>query len=168
MRAALALVIALSGPAMAQDGMPQFDGASTDACLSAQAGPDGNPESCIGSAARQCMEGESGGTTVVMSYCLGEELRHWDGLLNKSYAAVMAQSKATDDEMADLGSAAPKQAPLLQQMQRNWIAFRDAACSYEGSRWGGGTGAGPAGTDCMLTLTARQYLWINDYLTEGR
>jgi uncharacterized protein YecT (DUF1311 family) len=165
MRAALAVMIALSGPAMAQDGRPEFQDDLLETCL---AGQGEAPESCIGKAANLCMEAEGGYTTVGMSYCLSQELAQWDGLLNTAYTAVMAQSKATDAEMEELGSAAPKQAPLLQQTQRNWIAFRDAACSYEGSRWGGGTGAGPAGTDCMLTQTARQYLWINDYLTEGR
>ena len=43
-------------------------------------------------------------------------------------------------------------------MQRKWIDFRDAACAFEASKWGGGTGGGPAATQCHLTLTAQQYL----------
>lgn len=164
MRGALILSMALAGPAMAQDGMPEFDAAITDSCLAS----DADPMSCIGKAASACIDTPSGSTTVGMSWCLSQELAQWDGLLNDSYGKVMARSKATDAEMADIASAAPEQAPLLRQMQRDWMAYRDSACSYEGSRWGGGTGAGPAGTDCMLTQTARQYLWINNYLTEGR
>ncbi|OJH44366.1 lysozyme inhibitor LprI family protein [Paracoccus sp. SM22M-07] len=165
MRMVLAALVAMTGPAMAQDSaMPLADPAVVDACLAG----DADPMSCIGRAAQACMEGPGGSTTVGMSSCLSQELSHWDGLLNDSYERLMAQSKAADAQMADLGSAAPEQAPLLRQMQRDWIAYRDAACSYEGSRWGGGTGAGPAGTQCMLTQTARQYLWLDAYLTEGR
>ncbi|RJE79759.1 lysozyme inhibitor LprI family protein [Paracoccus sp. JM45] len=162
MRAGLAVVIALSGPAMAQDGMPQFQDDLLATCLTEQGD---TPEACINKAADLCMNAEGGYSTVGMSYCLSQELAQWDRLLNTAYADVMAQSETADARMDDLGSVAPKQAPLLQQMQRNWIAFRDAACSYEGSRWGGGTGAGPAGTQCLLTQTARQYLWLNAYLS---
>ncbi|WP_378944004.1 lysozyme inhibitor LprI family protein [Paracoccus sp. R86501] len=165
MRAALVLAVALAGPAMAQDGKPTFDGVLVDACLTERTDA---PLSCAGKAADACIETDGGYSTVGMNYCTARELDRWDGLLNGAYAKLMAQSKAMDDEMADLGSAAPKQAPLLQQMQRDWIAFRDAACSYEGSRWGGGTGAGPAGTRCMMIQTARQYIWLNAYLDEGR
>lgn len=163
MRLALATAcLLLASPVAAQE--PAFDGKLVDACLSAQAGEAGRPESCIGAAAGPCMASDSGGTTVGMGYCLSEELGLWDARLNEAYAGVLAEAKATDAEMETLGSAAPKQVPFLQDMQRKWIAFRDAACSYEGSRWGGGTGAGPAGVQCALTLTGRQALWLTDYL----
>jgi uncharacterized protein YecT (DUF1311 family) len=164
MRGALVMLIALSGPVMAQDGMPEFDGDLVDSCLSEQTR---NLASCISKAANTCIESEGGYTTVGMSYCLSQELDHWDGLLNQAYGALMTKAKANDAEMASLGSAAPQQAPLLTQMQRDWIAYRDSTCAFEGSLWGGGTGAGPAGTGCMLEKTAAQYLWLNDHLTEG-
>ena len=53
-------------------------------------------------------------------------------------------------------------------MQRSWIAFRDAACSYEASRWGGGSGAGPAATGCVMQLTARQALRLMGYADTQR
>lgn len=158
------LVIAMSflaPPALAQsDADPVFDGALLDTCL-ARHGAEGG-EVCIGVAATPCIDSEAG-TTIGMSYCLGEELKLWDARLNRDYGVVMAAAEATDAEMAELGTAATRQAPFLKQMQRDWIAFRDSACSYEGSRWGGGTGAGPAGTDCAMTLTARQALWVGKY-----
>ena len=49
-------------------------------------------------------------------------------------------------------------------MQRAWTAYRDAACAYEVSTWGGATGGGPAGEDCMMRLTARQALVLEDRL----
>ena len=49
-------------------------------------------------------------------------------------------------------------------MQRAWIGYRDAACAYEASQWGGGTGAGPAAVGCMMTLTGRQALALEEKL----
>ena len=51
-------------------------------------------------------------------------------------------------------------------MRRAWIAFRDAACNYEATRWGGGTGAGPAAADCVMKLTARQALHLRAYVDQ--
>ena len=51
-------------------------------------------------------------------------------------------------------------------MQRAWIAWRDAACLYEVSQWGGGTGGGPAGADCMMRLAGEQALALEDRLAQ--
>lgn len=163
-RICLMIIAVCAASAAAQDagdGAPPFDPAIASACLSGNQGV--ARQVCIGVAAARCMDSDAGSTTVGMSYCLGEELDYWDSRLNAAYAKVMAAAETTDAEMVELGSAAPKQAPLLKQMQQDWIAYRDSACSYEGSRWGGGTGAGPAGVDCALVLTARQALWLEDY-----
>nr|WP_281390454.1 lysozyme inhibitor LprI family protein [Paracoccus amoyensis] len=98
-----------------------------------------------------------------MSMCLGQEYDIWDAKLNEAYQSLLSDAEATDKEMAELGSAAEKQVPHLRDMQRNWIAFRDAACGYERSRWGGGTGGGPAATECMMRLTAQQFFWLQKY-----
>jgi uncharacterized protein YecT (DUF1311 family) len=62
--------------------------------------------------------------------------------------------------MADLGSAAPSQGDALKNMQRAWIAYRDATCDYERSHWGGGTGGGPATVSCLMYMTAEQALYL--------
>ena len=163
MRFIMALTL-MAAPAFAQEPeRPPFDASLIDTCLedaARQAGPDTAPDyaRCIGAASGPCLDSPNGSSNAAMSYCLGEELAVWDKKLNASYATVMAAAKAADAEMAELGSAAARQEPLLRQMQRDWIAFRDSACSYEGSRWGGGTGAGPAGVECSVQLTAEQYL----------
>ncbi|MFC3167937.1 lysozyme inhibitor LprI family protein [Paracoccus fontiphilus] len=162
MRSLLALAL-MAAPAFSQEPeSPPFDASLVDACLekaAGEAGTEAMPDyaRCVGVASGPCIDSPDGYSTVGMSYCLGEEFDVWDRKLNDSYAKVLAAARAADAEMAELGSAAPKQEPLLRQMQRDWIAFRDSACSYEGSRWGGGTGAGPAGVDCSLQLTAQQY-----------
>lgn len=169
---ALGAALALAAAALAQDQQdgPAFDAALLEQCLSDSSRGDGATdarESCIGAAADPCMDSDDGSTTVGMSVCLGNELDLWDAKLNEAYREVMAQSEETDKSMTEMGSAAEKEAPLLRDMQRHWIAFRDAACGYERSRWGGGSGGGPAGLHCALTLTARQYLWLDQYRGEG-
>ncbi|MDE9449370.1 DUF1311 domain-containing protein [Aliiroseovarius sp. Z3] len=146
----------LSLPAPAQDMTYSFH--PTTDCLSA-IGDDGDPMRCVGSAANYCMEATEGGlSTVGTSTCLGLEYEDWDRRLNRAYGLLMTRLKAEDEEMATLGSAAPKQAPALLAMQRAWITFRDASCDYERTKWGGGTGGGPASVACMLHQTARQAL----------
>ncbi len=146
----------MAGPAAAQEMTYSFH--PTTDCLSAM-GEDGDQMRCAGSAANYCMEATEGGmSTVGMSNCLGLELEDWDRRLNKSYGVLMARLKAQDEELAELGSAAPKQAPALRDMQRAWITFRDRACDYERTKWGGGTGGGPATLSCHLNQTARQTL----------
>jgi uncharacterized protein YecT (DUF1311 family) len=159
---ALALLLVMAAPAAAQE-PPAFDAAPVDACLAENTGEDARPESCIGLAANACMEEPGGYSTVGMGYCLTQELDHWDGLLNAAYAEVMASAREADAELAELGSAAEKQEPALREMQRRWIAYRDAACVYERTLWGGGTGGSTGAAQCLLDLTARQALWLRGY-----
>jgi uncharacterized protein YecT (DUF1311 family) len=104
------------------------------------------------------MERSPGGqTTVGMVSCLDRERAVWDGWLNTVYQQLYARLAVED---AQTPSYAPDQASALLQMQRAWIAFRDARCAYEASQWGGGTGAGPASVSCHLDATARQMLYL--------
>lgn len=170
MRAALAVLMLLAAPVAAQQAdegqsdAPVFDPLIVDACVTGQTGL--AREACIGVAAARCMDSEGGSTTVGAGFCLGQELDYWDGRLNAAYAGLIARAEAMDAEMEELGSAVEKQAPALREMQRHWIAYRDAACVYERSRWGGGTGGGPASADCAMSLTAKQTLRLEDYRRE--
>jgi uncharacterized protein YecT (DUF1311 family) len=156
MRALLPFLALLALPAAAQD-LP-FSAQITRSCLANAQAQQGSAQACIGIAAERCMAGPGGSTTVGMGSCLGQEWRFWDDLLNQNYQTVMAQAKAMDAEMRELGSSAASQAEALRAMQRAWIPFRDAACAYEASTWGGGSGAGPASAACMMELTAAQAL----------
>ncbi|WP_299839747.1 lysozyme inhibitor LprI family protein [uncultured Paracoccus sp.] len=167
MRLALATTCLLLAAPLAEAQEPAFDGALIDACLVEQSGRDGQLQSCIGVAADACIDQPAGDSTVGMTGCLMGEYQHWDGLLNSAYAEVMQKAEANDAELKQLGSAAEAEAPLLKEMQRKWIAFRDAACNWERSKWGGGTGGGPASAQCAMTLTAEQYLRLASRLREG-
>ena len=158
----------LAGGAFAQQPELKIDPAILDSCLAMvkeEFGKDENAtyDICIGKAAAACTETDGAYNTVGMSTCIGSELDYWDAKLNAAYQAVMAQAEATDKEMTELGSAAEKQVPFLKEMQRNWISYRDSACAYERSRWGGGSGGGPAEVGCVMELTAQQYLRLHAY-----
>ena len=163
MRALILGLALVASPALAQDF--SYDPAILTACLAA-AGDD--RDSCIGKASGQCLEGEGASSTVGTVACLRAEADQWDGLLNTAYASVLAQSEQTDAEMKELGSAADPEVPALRDMQRSWIAYRDAACAYEVTRWGGGSGSGPAATGCVMELTARQALRLMGYADTQR
>ncbi len=156
------LLALLAAPATAQD--LAFSADATEACL---AGADTlhAREACVGASADVCMETTDGQTTYGMGFCINAEYEHWDGRLNTAYQALMALETATADELKTLGSAAASPAAALRDMQRAWITWRDAACLYEYSQWGGGTGAGPASGACMMSLAGRQALALEDRLS---
>lgn len=150
----LSTLVFCAAPLQAQE--VKFDPVHTEACLQ-EAVEYGERRACIGASANQCMETTPGGyTTVGQGACVWEELQWWDARLNANYKATRAQAKAADDELKSLGSSAPSQEIALRDMQRAWIAFRDAKCGYERTLWGGGTGGGPAEAWCRLYETAMQ------------
>ncbi|MDO5706627.1 MAG: lysozyme inhibitor LprI family protein [Paracoccus sp. (in: a-proteobacteria)] len=149
------LMLAL--PVAAQDAPARdYDGGILTACLAEHTGDD--RLSCIGKASDPCMDS----STVGMVGCLAQETDQWDGLLNAAYQVLTADAENADKELEGTGLTVPLSAPALQQMQRAWIAFRDAACDYEAATWQGGTGAGPAAQHCLMDLTARQALRLKD------
>ncbi len=159
--AAMALPVGAS-PAVTQDLV--FSNAPTLACL---AGAEGLVRlGCIGASAQVCMATPAGGSTVGMGYCLSRELGYWDERLNANYAALRRQERALAVEMAALDAHVPDSLAALREMQRAWMGYRDAVCTYEYSTWGGGTGGGPAHSACLLSLTGEQALMLEDELKE--
>jgi uncharacterized protein YecT (DUF1311 family) len=158
--------VLLAPPATAQDDFA-FSPDATENCLSALVEGD-DPRACFGRAAEACMQANEGGdTTVGTSACLGRELDWWDGRLNAAFVRLKEATAAFDADMAELGSAAESQTDALVAMQRAWMGFRDAACSFEATKWGGGTGGGPAYAACALALTAEQALRLEADLGDG-
>lgn len=153
----LAVSVVMAGPAAAQE--LNFDIADTQMCLEAGRDiPDFDANDCVGVSAQACMETTPGGfSTAAMVGCIAEELDFWDAQLNHHYREARAQAREMD---AENGAYAPSQEEALRDMQRAWIAFRDAKCGYARSQWGGGTGAGPAGVSCLLHETADQARYL--------
>jgi uncharacterized protein YecT (DUF1311 family) len=86
-----------------------------------------------------------------MSQCYGREADAWDARLNAAYKAALANGDGQD--VAD----------GLRKTQRNWIAFRDAACAQPAIVFKG-TMAGPASAFCVMEMTARQTLWLEGWV----
>lgn len=156
------VLLALAVPASAQE-IP-FSLEATEACLEEAVGVE--RYECIGASAGGCMETVAGGSTVGMGYCLGRELGFWDERLNAAYADLRRIERSVQEEIAATGTRVPDSAVALREMQRAWMGYRDAACIYEYSTWGGGTGGGPANAACLMDLTARQSLMLEDRLEE--
>lgn len=156
--AALVLSLAFAAPLSAQD-LP-FEPELIEACLEDDGGRD-----CIGLAASRCAATPDGRSTVGTGFCYGAERDWWDARLNRLYRSLMTQEEGRDAEMKEIGATVMEIAPALRDMQRAWMLFRDAACMYEYSQWGGGTGAGPAHAACMMQITAEQALALEDRLS---
>ncbi len=148
---ALAALLCLAAPAVAQD--IRFDIAPTEACVE-----QGGAAECIGEATSACFNAtDYGFTTAGMIQCISAEYEWWDARLNRVYRDLKAEFAAQDADMPDY---APDQVEALVEMQRAWIAFRDAKCLSEMAFWGGGTGGGPAHVNCMMYETAEQVLYL--------
>ena len=161
MKTALPFALLMAGTSvMAQE--VQFSSGATADCVGEAANQDAK-RSCVGTSAQHCMGATpDGSTTVGMMGCLDGERSYWDQRLNRAYKSLRAKAEELDAEMEELGSAAPKTAPALRDMQRAWISYRDATCDFERSQWGGGTGGGPATLSCLMRLTGEQALYLED------
>lgn len=163
MRICLALgFVALAFPAAAE-GL-KFSPRVVETCLEQDGWRD-----CIGSAAQACMEeSESGYTTPGIQGCLSAEYEWWDAELNARYRELQAHAQIVDAEAPIEGlPPRPSDADALRDMQRAWIAYRDATCRYEELQWWGGTGASGAYVGCLMRLTGEQALTLRSYLAEG-
>lgn len=147
-----AVVLALISAPFAQAQDFQFSPDPTTACLASGAAFD----HCVGAAAAACVE-VNGYATVVDSACHSLKADWWDAQLNAVYPQVMDQAREMDEVNSQY---APSQAEALREMQRSWIAFRDATCSFEASQFGGGTGASPAFSACRMRMTADQVRYL--------
>ena len=142
-----------------------FSPEATEACLAKAVLPS-EEEACIGTSANLCIDTPDGYTTVGMGFCLGYERDYWDGRLNAAYSQLMEYETANDAEMAKIGATVPSTVNALREMQRAWIGFRDRACAYELSQWGGGSGGGPAVANCHMVMTGQQALRLEYRLEE--
>ena len=94
-----------------------------------------------------CQENTDGGqSTFGMAACFRREAFIWDDLLNKNY-------KSLRDDLD------PQQAAKLRDMQRAWIASRDATCAFYDAKIPG-TMAIPMGAACLARESARRALLL--------
>ena len=150
-------------PAAAQD-LP-FSPKATEACLEAATDQAGR-EACIGQSAEACYSRDGVYSNYAVGICFGAEADYWDVRLNTAYLALIRAETEMLDDLRKIGATAPDTVTALRDMQRAWIPYRDAACWYEYSTWGGGSGGGPANAECLMHLTGRQALEMEARLAE--
>lgn len=166
------ITLALAGPGLAAPAFaetaPGYDDTLLPACLDQSKVKGTDADICIGGASTKCMDLPGGDSTAGMVSCLSTEAAQWDGLMNGWYGKALKQAEAADADLKSLGSAAEPAAPLLKTSQRNWITFRDASCAFQGARFQGGTGGGPAAAACLMELTGTQALRLRDLLEDDQ
>jgi uncharacterized protein YecT (DUF1311 family) len=129
-------------------GMKRFVLANCLVAVAAAASAQGTSESYAA-----CIE-KSGGTTSIMQDCIAKELAAQDKRLNTAYAALLT-SKALPE----------KRKAQLRDVQRKWMAFRDANCAYYNDP-DGGTAARLAANECVLTHTTERAAELEDLKPE--
>lgn len=77
-------------------------------------------------------------TTVDIMECLTDSYEDWDARLNTAYRAAIEPLEG-------------ERRTQFRDVQRTWIAYRDASCGYY--RSGEGTIAAIEGNSCMVELT---------------
>lgn len=139
-----------------------FDIGPTERCLS-QAVSAQDKSICVGEASEACADLSLGGfSTRSMTGCLGAELAYFDDLLNAEYARVRDLARDVDKTANGTSFDDVSMVDRLIQMQRAWIAFRDATCAYERRQYDGGTIGDLVYVDCQTQLTADQAFRLQD------
>jgi len=80
-----------------------------------------------------------------------------DQLLNDSYKKLQDAVRA---DAKDMGQSPEVQLGYLKDAQKQWIAYRDASCTFEDSLVFGGTSIGGNYSSCLCALS---YERINDF-----
>ena len=97
-----------------------------------------------------CMD-KSGGVTLKMRICNGNELKYQDKLLNKNYKRAM---NVLDAQHRD----------ELKKVQRLWMKYRDAKCNFLFGLTGG-TMDLLMGGSCYVDMTAKRAEELKDIIT---
>jgi uncharacterized protein YecT (DUF1311 family) len=100
----------------------------------------------------QCMDKAS--STVAMSTCIQAETKLQDERLNRVYKQLMAKLE-------------PAPQKSLRDVQRQWIAYRDANCKLH-VQASGGTMAQLEGGMCVLDMTRERAAELERVLSPGQ
>jgi uncharacterized protein YecT (DUF1311 family) len=89
--------------------------------------------------------------------CVARAADKADAALNQAYKDLLGAVRAAGKEM---GQAPDTQVDDLKNAQKQWIAYRDANCTFEDSLAFGGTAIGGNYSSCLCALS---YQRINDF-----
>ncbi|HGA2316845.1 TPA: lysozyme inhibitor LprI family protein [Pseudomonas putida] len=100
----------------------------------------------------QCMDKAS--STVAMSSCIQRETQLQDQRLNRVYKQLMSKLQTVPQKS-------------LRDVQRQWIAYRDANCTFH-VQASGGTLAQLEGGMCVLDMTRERAAELERVLSPGQ
>jgi uncharacterized protein YecT (DUF1311 family) len=106
----------------------------------------GSASAADNAALKKCMDGAN--TTADMVSCNAKEAKVQDERLNKAYKTALAAQEGARKQQ-------------LQDVQRLWIKYRDANCSFAGSATGG-TIDQVNGSGCLLDLSQTRAQELED------
>lgn len=113
----------------------------------------GMGETCIGIVSGPCLDKAADPSTTGMVACVARERAVWDDILNETYNRLRAKLDA-------------KQQQKLRDMQRAWVAARDATCAFYWDFYQG-TMASPMSAGCVNKETAERALFLLGFLNEA-
>lgn len=106
----------------------------------------GSASAADNAALKKCMDGAN--TTADMVSCNAKEAKVQDELLNRAYKTALAAQEGARKQQ-------------LQDVQRLWIKYRDANCSFAGSATGV-TIDQVNGSGCLLDMTQTRAQELED------
>jgi uncharacterized protein YecT (DUF1311 family) len=139
-------------PALAKDKPDARASAAIQDCVKSKSAT-GMGETCIGIVSGPCLDKAADPSTAGMVACVARERAVWDDILNETYNRLRAK---LDD----------KQQQKLRDMQRAWIAARDATCGFYWDFYQG-TMASPMSAGCVNKETAERALFLLGFLNEA-
>lgn len=139
-------------PALAKDKPDARAAAAIEDCVKSKSAT-GMGETCIGIVSGPCLDKAADPSTAGMVACVARERAVWDDILNETYNRLRAK---LDD----------KQQQKLRDMQRAWIAARDATCGFYWDFYQG-TMASPMSAGCVNKETAERALFLLGFLNEA-
>ena len=152
-RGLLVVLAALAvSPALAKDKPDARASAAIQDCVKSKSAT-GMGETCIGIVSGPCLDKAADPSTAGMVACVARERAVWDDILNETYNRLRAK---LDD----------KQQQKLRDMQRAWIAARDATCGFYWDFYQG-TMASPMSAGCVNKETAERALFLLGFLNEA-
>lgn len=137
----------LAAPAHAQTRKPSAQETKIIRDCFAQKGGTEKDAQCIGLVSARCTRKPENQAGLSRADCFRIEQDIWDVLLNETYKEL--QGNLDDDE----------QKTKLRDMQRAWIAARDATCEFYHVKIQGSM-AVPMSANCFLGETARRALFL--------
>jgi len=152
-RGLLVVLAALAvSPALAKDKPDARASAAIQDCVKSKSAT-GMGETCIGIVSGPCLDKAADPSTAGMVACVARERAVWDDILNETYNRLRAK---LDD----------KQQQKLRDMQRAWVAARDATCGFYWDFYQG-TMASPMSAGCVNKETAERALFLLGFLNEA-